>query len=177
MPLGISEEEYMAVEEAAREAGLKIEIASGLPIFQLAPSMIHQEDLGEIYKGVRKGPKAIASGCGCFAAFDALVKFPDGSYRRPDLSIFCVRPPRVRTATTIIPTAVVEALSPSSMVKDVQLSPAWYLSQGVRDVFVYDPEGLTVDHIRASGQERHFIPIDLETETGCFVGFPQPPED
>ena len=86
-------------------------------------------------------------------------------------------PPRVRAAVTQVPTAVVEALSPSSIVKDTQISPDWYLSQGVRDVLVYDPEGLTVDHIRASGRERHAIPVELETETGCLVGFPQPPED
>ena len=167
----------MAVEEAAREAGLKIEIASGLPVFEIAPSMIHQEDLGEIFKGIRKGSRAIENGCGCFAAFDALVRFPDGSYRRPDISVFCTRPPRVRAAVTQVPTAVVEALSPSSIVKDTQISPDWYLSQGVRDVFVYDPEALTVDHIRASGRERHIVPVALETETGCLVGFPQPPED
>ena len=177
MPIGLTEEEYMAVEEAAREAGLKIEIAGGLPIFQLAPAMIHQEDVFEIAKAIRKGPRAAESGCECYAAFDALVRFPDGSYRRPDISIFCTRPPRVRAATTLVPTAVVEALSPSSIVKDTQLSPEWYLSQGVRDVFVYDPEALTVDHIRAAGRERHTIPVELETETGCLVGFPQPPED
>ncbi len=72
---------------------------------------------------------------------------------------------------------MVEAFSPSSRVKDVELSPSWYLSQGVRDVFVYDPEGLTVDHFRASGQTRYRVPIELETGTGCLVGFPQPHED
>ena len=104
----------MAVEEAAREAGLKIEIA---------PSMIHQEDLGEIYKGTRQGARALEGGCGCFARFDALVRFSEGSYRRPDISIFCTRPPRLRAVATQVPTAVVEALSPSSMVKDTVLSP------------------------------------------------------
>lgn len=177
MPLGISEEEFMAVVEAAHDIGLNIEIAGGLPIYELAPSMVHQEDLFEIAKTVRKGSRAIESECGCHVRFDALIRFPDGSYRRPDLSIFCTRPPRLRTAATQVPTAVVEALSPSSIVKDTELSPSWYLSQGVRDVFVYDPEGLTVDHIRASGRERHEVPVEFETETGCLVGFPQPPED
>ena len=167
----------MAVVEAAHDIGLNIEIAGGLPIYELAPSMVHQEDLGEIYKGVRRGPRAVESGCGSFARFDALIRFPDGSYRRPDISIFCTRPPRTRAAATQVPTAVVEAPSPSSLVKDTELSPSWYLSQGVRDVFVYDPEGLTVDHIRASSRERHAVPVELETETGCLVGFPQPPED
>ena len=167
----------MAVEEAAREAGLRIEIAGGLPIFEMMSSHIHNDDLFEIAKTIRKGPRVSSSGCGCFVSTDVTIRFPDGSYRRPDISIFCTRPPRIRTAGTLVPTAVVEALSPSSIVKDTELSPAWYLSQGVRDVFVYDPEALTVDHIRASGRERHPVPVELETETGCLVGFPQPPED
>lgn len=157
----------MALAEAAWEKGLKIEIASGLPIFELAPSPMHNLDLQEIAKTVRKG----------HVCWNVTIRFPDGSYRRPDISIFCARPPRVRKAGTQVPTAVVEALSPSSIVKDTELSPNWYLSQGVRDVFVYDPEGLTVDHVRASGRERHAVPVELETETGCLVGFPQPPED
>ncbi|RYG15124.1 Uma2 family endonuclease [bacterium] len=177
MPLGISEEEFMGVAQAAHDIGLKIEIAGGLPIFELAPSIVHQGDLFEIAKSIRKGPRAETSGCACYVASDVLIRFPDGSYRRPDLSIFCSRPPRVRTAVTQVPTAVVEALSPSSIVKDVHLSPSWYLSQGVKDVFLYDPEGLTVAHIREGGEERHGVPTELETETGCLVGFPQPPED
>ncbi len=177
MPIGLTEEEYMTLEEAARDAGIKIEVAGGLPIFQVAPSIIHQEDVFDIAKAIHKGPRAAEAGCACYVAFDALVQFPDGSYRRPDISIFCVRPPRVRAAVTQVPTAVVEALSPSSMVKDLELSPSWYLSQGVKDVFVYDPEELTVVHIRASGRERHAVPVELETETGCLVGFPQPPKD
>lgn len=177
MPLGISEEEFLAVVEAAHDIGLNIEIAGGLPIYELAPSMIHQEDVFEIAKTIRKGPRAAEGGCGCHVAPDALIRFPDGSYRRPDISVFCTRPPRIRAAATLVPTAVVEALSPSSIVKDTEVSPSWYLSQGVKDVFVYDPEGLTVDHFRASGRERHLVPVELETEAGCLVGFPQPPED
>ena len=167
----------MSLEEAAREAGLKIEVAGGLPVFEVSPSMIHQEDLLEIVNSIRQGPRAVEGGCACFRAFDALIRFPDGSYRRPDISIFCTRPPRLRAAATQVPIAVVEALSPSSVFKDTVLSPDWYLSQGVKDVFLYDPEALTVDHIRASGRERHAVPVELETETGCLVGFPQPPED
>lgn len=166
----------MAVEEAAHEAGFKIEVAQGLPVFEVMSSPMHNEDLFEIAKTIRRAP-GVPGDCGCHLLNDVTIRFPDGSYRRPDISIFCVRPPRVRAAVTLVPTAVVEALSPSSIVKDTVLSPDWYLSQGVRDVFLYDPEGLTVDHIRASGRERHAVPIELETETGCLVGFPQPPED
>lgn len=175
MPIGLTEEEFLGLAEAAHDAGLKIEIAGGLPIFEIAPSVVHQEDVFEIAKTVRKGPRATEIGCHVFS--DVLIRFPDDSYRRPDISVFCTRPPRLRTAATQVPTAVVEALSPSSIVKDTEISPGWYLSQGVRDVFLYDPEGLTVDHIRASGRERYTVPVELETETGCLVGFPQPPED
>lgn len=167
----------MALAEAARDIGLNIEIAGGLPVFELAPSMMHQLDLGEIDKSIRKGPRAEAGDCGCCVSYGVMIRFPDGSYRRPDISIFCTRPPRIRRAGTLVPTAVIEALSPSSIVKNTELSPSWYLSQGVRDVFVHDPEGLTVDHIRASGSQRHKIPVELQTEMGCLVGFPQPPED
>ncbi len=79
MPIGLSEEEFMAVAEAAHDAGPKIEIAGGLPIFELAPSVIHQEDTFEIATTVRKGPRAIENGCGCPLFLDVLIRFPDDS--------------------------------------------------------------------------------------------------
>lgn len=106
-----------------------------------------------------------------------MIRFRDGSIRRPDISIFCERPARTREATTLIPTAVVEVVSPSSVIKDLQISPPFYLAQGVKDVFVYDAEAQTVQHIRVDGRRILTVPAEALTESGCLIRFPKPPPE
>ncbi|RYG48846.1 Uma2 family endonuclease [bacterium] len=177
MPLGVSEEEFLKIAAQAEEIGLRIEIAGDLPVFEFMPSYLHNDDAIRIFETIRPGPRAIAEGCGCHRAFDVIVRFGDGSFRRPDISIFCDRPPRTREAIRLVPTAVIEILSPSSITKDTQLSPSFYLSQGVKDVFVYDSDVQTVNHVRKDARKIFRAPIALETESGCLVAFPSPEPD
>lgn len=98
---------------------------------------------------------------------DVYVRFPDGSLKRPDISIFRSRPREEESAITMLPEAVVEVVSKGYEAKDLELAPRFYLAQGVKDVVVFDPYTLLVLHFRREGTARHVSPAALELECGC----------
>lgn len=166
--MGLTDEEFMAAMEAADEAGLKLEIVQGLPVWEFLPSPIHTMRSKRIDRSIRPDPSS-DSGCGCHSFEDMSIRFPDGSIRRPDIAVFCRLPEETRASTTLVPEAVIELVSPGSEMKDLQLSPSYYLSQGVKDVVVYVPETGVVEHFRRDGRALHRSPVDLPLECGCLV--------
>ena len=59
---------------------------------------------------------------------DVSIHFPDGSFKRPDISIFCREPDEEDEAITLVPTAVVEVISVDYEVKDTTIGPQFYLA-------------------------------------------------
>jgi len=83
--------------------------------------------------------------------------------------IFCSKPSLTREALTIVPDAVVEVLSPGTERKDLDIGPPFYLSQGVKDVLVVNPETAAVHHFRRDRVARYTGPVTLALEVGCEV--------
>jgi Uma2 family endonuclease len=98
---------------------------------------------------------------------DVYVAFPDGSLKRPDVSVFCREPSELDDAITLVPEAVIEVVSKGYEAKDLTIGPGFYLSQGVKDVVVFDPLTLTVLHARADGTKRLVSEVDLDLSCGC----------
>ena len=65
--------------------------------------------------------------------------------------------------------AVVEVVSRGYEAKDLEIGPRFYLSQGVKDVVVFDPYTLLVLHLRRDGASRYVSPVELELEAGCLL--------
>ena len=158
----------MAASAMAEEIGIRLEVVQGLPEWQFMPSPIHTIRSKRIDRSIRPDPSS-DKGCGCHSLEDVSVRFPDGSIRRPDIAVFCRMPEETRTSTTLVPEAVIEIVSPSSELKDLQLSPSFYLSQGVKDVIVYVPETEVLEHFRRDGRAMHRSPVDVVLECGCLV--------
>lgn len=98
------------------------------------------------------------------------IRFSDGSLRRPDVAVFCRVPDEFDEAVTLVPEAVIEIVSEGSERKDLELSPPFYLRQGVRDVVVLDPyTGIVWHHRNDSPVERHQSPIEIALRCGCAV--------
>jgi Uma2 family endonuclease len=85
----------------------------------------------------------------------------------PDISIFCRRPQETDEAITLIPEAVIEVISRGFEAKDLEIGPRFYLSQGVKDVVVFDPYTLLVLHVREDKASRHVSPVNLKLVCGC----------
>jgi Uma2 family endonuclease len=152
----------------ADELGIRMEIVGGLPMWEASPVLIHQEAVDRIRASIQ--PLGIAEenrSCDCYHAADVYVVFPDGSLKRPDIAIYCRRPDEDDEAITLLPEAVIEVVSRGYEAKDLEIGPRFYLSQGVKDVVVFDPHTLLVLHLTPTSTERLVSPVDLELACGC----------
>lgn len=153
---------------AAAELGVRLEVMNGLPIWEAQPLYRHQKAVERIAHSIT--PVGKAGSCECVHALDVYIQFPAG-LKRPDVSVFCREPTDAEqdAALTMIPEAVIEVVSKGFEAKDLELAPPFYLSQGVKDVIVFDPSTLLVLHVRREGAVRHTSPVKLSLECGCEV--------
>jgi Uma2 family endonuclease len=150
----------------AEELGIRLEIVRGLPIWEAAPVYRHQKAVDRIRASLR--PLAgRGSSCSCVHVADVYIQFADGSLKRPDISLFCREPDEQDEAITLVPEAVIEVVSKGYEAKDLEIGPSFYLSQGVKDVVVFDPTTLLVLHVRRDATTRAVSPHPIELECGC----------
>jgi Uma2 family endonuclease len=81
---------------------------------------------------------------------DVFVAFPNGSRPAPDLSYWSAerRPPVKRGAVQSIPDLIAEVLSPSTRANDLGVKRELYMSSGVRELWLVDPDTHTVMRVR-----------------------------
>ena len=154
----------------ADELGIRLEVVSGLPIWESHPVYKHQKAIDRIRSSLDQGissPLSERQQCLCVHVADVYISFPDGSLKRPDISIFCQEPAEEDEAIRLIPEAVIEVISKGYEAKDLEIGPHFYLSQGVKDVVVFDPYTLLVLHVRRDRVERHISPVEIVLECGC----------
>lgn len=151
--------------QRADEIGVRLEIVGGLPLWEAAPARRHQQAVDRIRDSIR--PLTAPDGCPCIHLADVYIRFPDGSLKRPDISIFCREPDELDEAITLVPEAVIEVASLGYEAKDLEIGPHFYLLQGIKDVIVFDPHTLLVLHIRKEGVHRLLSPVKLRLQCGC----------
>ena len=150
----------------ANELGVRLEIVGGLPIWEAHPIYKHHKAIDRIRTTIQ--PIALNDEvCAGVHASDVYVSFPDGSLKRPDIAIFCREPDEEDEASTLVPEAVIEIISKGYEAKDLEIGPRFYLSQGVKDVVVFDPYTLLVLHVRRDGVTRQVSPVEIVLECGC----------
>lgn len=152
----------------ADNAGVRLEVIGGLPVWEALPNLTHQETIDRV-RETFKHADYINGGCECLHYSDLHIKFPDGSDKRPDVSIFCRRPSETESAVTEVPEAVIEIISKGYEKKDLELGPPFYLGQGVKDVIVYDPHTKVTRHFTNAGQSQYAESVTLTLQCGCQV--------
>jgi hypothetical protein len=161
-------EEVFAQLVAADEAGVRLELVGGRPTWEFHPAPRHQVEIQRVLNSLKKAQGADPE-CGCLGLPEVYVRFADGSFKRPDISIFCRMPDELEEAVSLIPEAVVEVVSRGFEAKDLEVGPPFYLSQGVKDVVVFDPRTLLVLHARRHGTRRLTSPVEIRLECGCVL--------
>jgi Uma2 family endonuclease len=154
----------------AEDFGIRLEIVGGLPIWEPYPVYKHQKAVDRIRATIERVAASSESGegaCDCVHISDVYVSFPDGSLKRPDISIFFREPAEEEEAIKLVPEAVIEVVSKGYEAKDLEIGPHFYLSQGVKDVVVFDPYTLVVLHIRRDDVARHISPVEINLSCGC----------
>lgn len=154
----------------AEEFGVRLEIVRGLPIWEPYPVYKHQKAVDRIRATINALDVTTPPGdaaCSCIHAADVYISFPDGSLKRPDISVFCREPEEDEEAIRLVPEAVIEVISKGYEAKDLEIGPQFYLSQGVKDVVVFNPYTLVVLHVRQDNVARHVSPVELQLLCGC----------
>jgi hypothetical protein len=156
----------------ASRAPVRLEYVRRRMKWEASPASRHQLTAKAIEASLRPVAGAY-SGCACFSLQDVLIRFPDpdGSLKRPDIAIFCERPPESDEALSILPAAVIEILSVGYEEKDLGEDGApFYLLYGVPDVVVVDPRSGVVRHYTATQSiQLHESPVTLDLQCGCRV--------
>lgn len=150
----------------AEALGIKLEIVNGLPIWETQPVYRHQRAVDRIRSTITPTTE---TACQCVHIADVYVSFQNGSLKRPDISIFCREPDEDEEAITLVPEAVIEIISKGYESKDLQIAPPFYLSQGVKDVVVFNPYTLAVLHVHQGGAAQHISPVEISLACGCTV--------
>jgi Uma2 family endonuclease len=150
----------------AEELGIRLEVVRGLPIWEAAPTWRHQRAVDRMRASIRARE---GTSCACVHAADVYVQFPDGSLKRPDVSLFCREPDEQDDAITLVPEAVIEVISKGYEAKDLEIGPGFYLSQGVKDVVVFDPTTLLVLHATPTATRRAVSPHAIDFACGCSL--------
>ena len=154
------------LEHLADQLGMKIEYVSGLPIWEASPVYRHQKKVDQI-RGSLSLLQQEGGGCACISVSDLTILFPEGSIKRPDISIFCHEPDEQETACTLIPEAVIEILSKGYEKKDTEISLPFYLAQGIADIVIFDPATNKVSHYHNGQVDEYDSPVELIFVCGC----------
>jgi hypothetical protein len=166
--------DYPRLIEAAQKLGLRLEFVDGVGVWEHAPVPLHQAAVQQILGSITRGPwtrPPWSAGCACYALPDVDIDFPDGSRKRPDISIWSREPDELDTAVTLVPVAVVEVVSKGHEKKDV-VGAEFYLRSGVQDVLVFNPYTRTVRHYVEGSSALYDAPATLNNlRCGCEVTF------
>jgi Uma2 family endonuclease len=166
-----AEDLLQAALEAADEAMIKLEMVGGVPVWEAMPGPKHQRLVVAILNSVSR-QAGHTGDWECHTLTDVTVRFPDGSFKRPDVAVFCRQPDEEQSSVDLVPEAVVEVLSKGYEAKDLQIGLPFYLAQGVKDVVLYDPSNLAVLHVRPTSSDRLTAPATLNLACGCTVTIP-----
>lgn len=158
------------MEHHAWDIGIKLEYVNGLPVWEGSPVFRHQKKIDDIRRSIQANEMS-AEPCGCVSVADLTILFPDGSIKRPDISIFCAEPIELDTICTEIPAVVIEIISKGYEKKDTEVSLPFYLAQGLADIVIFDPATNRVTHYHDGKSDTHDTPIDLTFACGCRATF------
>lgn len=162
-------EPYEVAIKLGDSAGVRLEMVGGVPVWEAFPTMLHQITVDNIRATIRPAVYGDTA-CQCVHLADVYIRFPDGSLKRPDISIFCQRPAELKTAITLLPEAVIEIISEGYEAKDLEIGIPFYQRMGIKDIVVFDPDTNKVKHFRPDQADvEQDSPVALTLTCGCTV--------
>jgi len=120
---------------------IRWELIDGVPYMMSAPTVRHQEILGNLY--LILGNFLKGKSCKVYLApFDVRLNAfsKDDTVVQPDIQVICDKSIMMKTGCTGAPDMVIEILSPSSGRMDRKLKYDKYQQAGVREYWIVDPE-------------------------------------
>lgn len=164
---------YQDIQRLAYQ-GVRLEITGGRTTWEAMPGALHNGVVDDIRQNLtRLNPTGAP--CGCFHIADTYIEFAPNLLRRPDIAIFCEKPPRPDGALTgIIPGTVIEVLSTGYEQKDRD-AVALYLGYNVQDVILVDPRRCTLEwHTFGQPPRLLDLPARCHVQMDCVVQIDRP---
>lgn len=158
----MSDSELQAKLLRAEQLGVRLEIVAGLPIWEASPVYKHQKAVDRIRETIKAG-----RACAYVHVADVYINFPDGSLKRPDVSIFRREPDEEEEAIKLISEAVIEVVSRGYEMKDTEVAQKFYLSQRVKDIIVFNPYTNEAIHTKTNETRKLSSPVEIEMMCGC----------
>jgi Uma2 family endonuclease len=139
--------EFESLQESAGWS-MDIELIAGEAVLVPPIGGATSSAQGELYAALHRWQEDTADEGLCLQ--DVFVALPDGSRPAPDIAYWGAkrRPPVARGAMRSIPDLIVEVLSPSTRVNDLGVKREMYMSSGVRELWLVDPDAHTVTRTR-----------------------------
>ncbi len=168
LKLGMDEAQFAELLAKGDEIGLKFELTDGGITWETYPGVAHQEIVFGIQTSVNHGTDPVKR-CDCYQGADVHVVLPDGTVKRPDISIWCKKPSELESFVHEIPEVVIEVVCPGYEDKDLVHGPPVYLRNGVRDVVVFDRQRGEVHLWTSEGKKVVASPAAIELQCGCRI--------
>lgn len=153
----------------SQEVNWRFEKLRGIAVCEANPTPFHQMEIDRIRASVRIVNPNVS---GIHVA-NVLFSFEDDTFVQPDIAFLAELPKPLETyeALNVVPTAVIEVTSLGFERKDLDFKPQFYLSNGVKDILIFDPRSKIILHHRKEWTEpKEFSsPARLELECGCEV--------
>ncbi len=165
---GIDEGQLAKLIAFEEELGLRFELTDGGITWEASPGIAHQEIVYSVQKSLESLRKSDGD-CECYQGSDIEIAFPDGSVKRPDVSVWCRRPDELEGFVHQVPEAVIEIVSPGYEAKDLVHGPPIYMRNGVHDVIVFDRKKAEVHHWTAKDHQILASPSTIRLSCGCQV--------
>ena len=159
-----------ALEHSADQVGIRLEYVNGIPIWEASPVIRYQRITDRVRASIHEVQED-GERCGCIHYADIYILFPDGSIKRPDISIFCEEPAEQDSMCQTMPDAVIEILSKGYEKKDTEVSLPFYLAQGIRDIVIFDPATDRVNHYHDGQNDVSTSPTEVTFACGCRAAF------
>src|SRR5215831_13260692 len=101
--------EDVILQTDASGAPVRLEYVRGRLKVEASPASRHQMTAKTIEASL-KPILGWGDDCACFSLQDVLIRFPDpdSSLKRPDIAIFCAKPPESDEALEVLPDAIIE---------------------------------------------------------------------
>lgn len=141
VPFEKKQGEYTVEDYYAWPQEERIELIDGVIYDMSAPSIVHQDLLGEISYTIKSFIREKKGNCRVYVApVDVQLDCDDKTMVQPDVIVVCDKDKFTRKNVFGAPDFIVEVLSKSTRKKDMGIKLAKYINAGVREYWIVDPE-------------------------------------
>lgn len=165
---------YHTVDDIyALPEGQRYELIDGNIYNMAAPSRIHQTIVSGLNAKIWDYIKSHNGDCSVYPApFAVFINADKFSYVEPDISVIC-NPDKLDTkGCNGAPDWIIEVVSPSSRVMDYMIKLVKYMTAGVREYWVVDPDYSSTRVYNFEGDmSYHEYSFDEPVPSGIYPGF------